>query len=317
MVLLSSSYPPYVRYFLKIASVISIIILVIVLTALAVYPALGLKLIWGLIIPVAPLLFFLVPNAWVSLCPFAIIQSIPHRLNISKKKELSEKQTHWLRLFGWALLFTMVPARHLLFNHDAVIVLLTVLLLAVIVLFCGYYYKGLSGWCMGFCPIRPVEMMYGQFTLERCRPEACTICDNCNVNCSRKNVQIPKILEANNSRFKYIIFTFPGFVLGYYLTGPEMGAFSLYGVIYGLSLISLILFFFLDRYCPNIKVFNQTIILALIIYYAFAVPGIAGLWDLPSVIIPFVYVCIYGIIFLNLVRYYRRTSTRSIKASDT
>lgn len=303
----SSSYPLRVQYLLRAASIGSMAILAIVLATLAVSPDLGLKLVWSLIIPAAPLIFFLVPNAWVSLCPFAIMQSIPRRLKLSRQKELTEKQTHWLRMLSWGLLLTMVPARHLLFNHDALILLLTTLVLAAVVVFFGFNYKGLSGWCMGACPIRPVEMMYGQFTPERCRPEVCTICEECNENCSRLRVQSRGVMEANNAQFKYFVFAFPGFVLGYYLTGPEMSVLSLYGVVYGLSLASLTLFGLIDLRFPDLRIMNHTIILALAIYYAFAIPGLVEVWTLPAVTTSFMYAIAYSVIALNLIRFYRYT----------
>lgn len=282
-------------------------VLALVLATLAVYPALGLKLVWSLIIPAAPLIFFLMPSIWVSLCPFAILQSIPRRLKLPRKKELSEKQTRWLRMLGWALLLTMVPARHLVFNHDANVLLWTTLVLAAVVIVVGCNYKGLSGWCMGACPIGPAEMMYGQFTLERCRPEICIDCEECNKNCSRLRIQSREIVEANNAEFRYFIFAFPGFVLGYYLTGPEMSVFALYSVIYGLALFSLALFFLIDRRFPDLKIMNYSIILALLIYYAFAIPGIVKTWAMPAMATPLIYAITYGIVALGLIRFYRYT----------
>lgn len=287
------------------------IILVVVLATLAIQPALGLKLVWSLIIPAAPLIFFLIPNVWVSLCPFAILQSVPQRMNYSRAKELTGEQTRWLRILGWGLLLTLVPARHLLFNHDALALLLTALVLAVVVLLFGYNYRGLSGWCMGACPIRPVEMMYGQFNLERHRPEVCTNCSQCNENCSRAHVHQHEVLEANNASFKYFIFAFPGFVLGYYLTGPDTGILSLYGVIYGTSLMSLVLFGLIDLRFPNFRIMNHAIIMALVIYYAFAIPGLVEVWSLPAVTTSFMYAVAYGIIVLNVIRFYQYTPANS------
>jgi hypothetical protein len=303
----SYSYPPRVQNILRAASVISIAIVVVVLVTLAVDPDFGLRLVWSLIIPAAPLIFFLVPNIWVSLCPFAIMQSIPRRLNLPRHKELTQSQTRWLRLLGWGLLFTMVPARHLLFNYDAQILLLTTLVLATVAFYFGFNYRGLSGWCMGTCPIRPVEMMYGQFTPERCRPEICTDCEECNENCSRLRVQSREVLEANNAQFKYLIFAFPGFVLGYYLTGPEMNALALYGVIYGLSLASLAAFGFIDLCFSNLRIMNHAIIMALVIYYAFAIPGLVEAWSLPAVTMSLMYTVAYGLIALNMIRFYQNT----------
>ncbi len=299
----SSSHPPRFQYFLRAASIGSIAVLVVVLATLAVDPDLGLKLVWSLIIPAAPLIFFLIPNIWVSLCPFAIMQSVPRRLNLTRKMDLTDKQTHWLRMLGWGLLLTMVPARHLLFNHDGLILLLTTLVLLTVAISFGFNYKGLSGWCMGACPIRPVEMMYGQFTSERCRPEVCTVCEECNENCSRLRVQSREIMEANNTRYKYFIFAFPGFVLGYYLTGPELSALSLYVVVHGLSLASLTLFGLIDLLYPNSRIMSHAIIMALVIYYAFAIPGLVEAWAMPAVTTPLMYASAFSVIALNLIRF--------------
>ncbi len=91
-----------------------------------------------------------------------------------------------------------------------------------------------------------------------------------------------------------------------------MSALSIYGAIYGLSLASLALFHFIDLRWPNWKVMNHTIILALVIYYAFAIPGIVNAWTLPAVTGSIIYAITYGIIALrvgfNLPRYPVRAS---------
>jgi hypothetical protein len=115
-------------------------------------------------------------------------------------------------------------------------------------------------------------------------------------------------MRANNAQYKYFIFAFPGFVLGYYLTGPEMSALSLYGVVYGLSLASLTLFCLIDRRFPNLTIMNHTIIMALVFYYAFAIPGLVEVWALSAVTMSFMYAVAYGIIALNLIRYYQYTA---------
>ncbi len=308
---LSSPHSLGAQRLLQFASIGSIVILAITLSLLVFTPDLGLKVVWSLIIPAAPLLFFIAPNLWVSVCPFAIIQSLPRRFNFSKNKSLSEKQIYRLRLASWGLLFILVPARHLVFNHDALILLITTLTLASIVFICGFLYKGLSGWCVSLCPIRPVEMMYGQFTHEKKRPEICSNCLHCNAPCSRQNVQNKKILHANNFRFKLFVFAFPGFVLGYYVTGKGMDALSLYATIYSLSLISLLLFYLIDKYFHEIKIMNQAIIAALATYYAFTVPKLMTIWALPDFMMPVLYILIYGIITFSLLLFYHRYKKRS------
>lgn len=302
MTLPNLAYPAKVRQLLKLASLASLAVLAAVLTALALSPDLGLKLVWSLIIPAAPLVFFLIPNVWVSVCPFAILQSLPRRFDFSREKRLTHDQTDYLRTLGWALLFILVPARHLLFNHNATALLLTTLALAAVVFVCGLAFKGLSAWCMGFCPIRPVEMMYGQFTHEKHRPEICTICDSCNDDCSRLNVRDRVLLEANNARFKYLVFSFPGFVVGYYLAAQATGALAVYATVFGLSLASLVLFYIIDRLWPGLKTRNKAILVALTVYYYFAVPAVVKTWAMPSVTVPVLYGVVYLVIGVSLLK---------------
>jgi hypothetical protein len=47
---------------------------------------------------------------------------------------------------------------------------------------------------------------------------------------------------------------------------------------------------------------NHSIILALVIYYAFAIPGLVEVWGLSTVTTSFMFAITYGIIALNVIR---------------
>lgn len=303
----ASPHSRIIARWLRIISCLSLVVLLAVLVLLLTYPPLGLNVVWNGIIPLAPLLFFLVPNLWTNMCPLAILQLVPYRAGFSPSYSLSDKQTHYLRLLSWCLLYVMVPARHVIFNVDATILAMTTLAVGMVALGCGFIFNGFSGWCMGMCPIRPVEMMYGQFNIERHRPEGCSICRSCNSPCSRLNVTDKKILQQNNARYWYFVYSFPGFVLGYYLVDPASGLFVVYGYIIALSIISLLCFRFIEPWLSASRIVPGTIILALCIYYSFTVPNVVHAWTLPMALIPTFYTLIFGVIAVNVFRYIRNS----------
>ena len=279
-------------------------------------PELGLKIIWSAIIPLAPLIFFLIPNIWTSMCPLSSFQVLPDRLGLKRPPyTLSDGQIHRLRILSWVLLFIIVPARHLVLNTNATLLALTIMATLLLASVLGLTFKGLSGWCTGLCPIRPVEMMYGQFNLESNRPEACTMCKRCNVPCSRLNVHNPGVLASNNARFRYFIYAFPGFVLGYFLVPPASTILSVYAIMALSSLMSSY-FFWLVAFDMADEDTGETasamaIISALCIYYAFTVPGIIQTWGLAQEWTAIFYTLVYSVIALNLMRYWYQRNVRA------
>jgi hypothetical protein len=213
---------PYSRFWL-LASAFSFAILLALFYVLLNSSNLGLDFLWNLIIPLAPIIFFVAPSWWVNVCPLAIVQSIPRRLKISRSIDLSYNQVGKLQFFSWVLLSLLVPARIFLFNHNAEILLWIIPVLAFMAFTSGVLFSGFGGWCSGLCPIRPVEMLYGQFSIESSRPEACRPCNLCQKSCSRL-YGIDHLNKVKNQEpFKNQIYSFPGFVLGYFLSEQNDG----------------------------------------------------------------------------------------------
>ncbi|MBL6991683.1 MAG: hypothetical protein ISR65_18020 [Bacteriovoracaceae bacterium] len=291
-------------------SIVSIIILVILLILLQAVPQLGLNFIWNLIIPFAPLIFLLIPNTWVVLCPLAIVQTLPKRLHINKGVSLSNKQSEGLQWFGWLLLYILIPLRPTLFNKNADLMFITIIALAIIAFLTGVFLKGLSGFCMGICPIRPVEMLYAQFSVEKSLPEPCEPCSSqCLDQCARKLLDQPQKIQLSNYHFKFFVFSFPGFVLGYFLSSGAMPVWWIYVVIYFFAFFSFVIFYLLERILVARKTLtmNLSIIVAITTYYSFTVPGMSEAWSeayvFPSTSNYWFYIIPFSILLLNLVRF--------------
>jgi nitrite reductase (NADH) large subunit len=289
---------PYSRFWL-LASVLSVAILVTLVFVLSNSSDLGLDLLWNLIIPLAPIIFFLAPSWWVNVCPLAIVQSIPRRLKISKNIDLSYDQVGILQFFSWVILYLLVPARIFLFNHNAEIVLWIIPVLALVAFSSGVLFSGFGGWCSGLCPIRPVEMLYGQFSIESSRPEACRPCNLCQKSCSRLYGVDHLNKVKNQEPFKNQIYSFPGFVLGYFLSDQTDGIGLIYMKCLGMALLSWIFIYLVFRKKRSVEI---SAVLALLVYYGFTIKNVAKTWELSSTASNLIYASILITLGIGLWR---------------
>lgn len=289
---------PYSRSWL-LASAFSFTILVALVYVLLNSSDLGLDLLWNLIIPLAPIIFFLAPSWWVNVCPLAIVQSIPRRLKISKNIDLSYSQVGVLQFCSWVLLYLLVPARIFMFNHNAEVVLWIIPALAIVAFSSGVLFSGFGGWCSGLCPIRPVEMLYGQFSIESSRPEACRPCNLCQKSCSRLYGIDHHNKVKNQVPFENQIYSFPGFVLGYFLSQRADGIGLIYIKCLGLALLSWIFIYVVFRRKRSIEI---SAVLALLIYYGFTIKNVAKVWALSSTASSFIYASILVLLTIGIWR---------------
>ena len=155
------------------------------LALIALQPAIGLRVLWFATIPLAPMIILVAPNLWVSVCPLSTFETLPHRIFGQPKRRLPAGLTERLQVFGWVLMLVGVPSRHLVFNVVGLATFFTALAICGLALVVGVSFMSLSGWCVGACPIRPIEILYGQFAVEKNRPEKCTTCTGCISSCHR------------------------------------------------------------------------------------------------------------------------------------
>jgi hypothetical protein len=180
-------------------------------------PRLGLQVLWYAIVPLLPMVFLVSPNIWVSICPLSTLQTLPGRLGLASPPRLNKEQTAILRTAGWCLMFLIIPLRHLWLNTEATVTLVLAVVVSVVALAFGFLTPGLSGWCEGACPIRPMEVIYGQLARDRRRPEICTSCSGCAPRCSRARPEYAGREFIAQPLSGKLVFGFPGLVAAYYL----------------------------------------------------------------------------------------------------
>ena len=210
----------------------------------------------------------------------------------------------------------LVPLRHPVFNVDGAAALLAIALLGALALAAGFMFRGMGGWCSGVCPIRPVEVLYGQFTLESHRPETCRQCTGCTEACpwlgSSKVGQ-----HIAGSRFTlHAAFGFPGFVLGYFLVEDGASAAASYACAWGGWIVSMALFFTLNTRARPAVLLRVAALSAFVIYYFMSIPKVADTWELGSLGPPILAVPPTAALIFAAVGWLRAPSPGSLKQSD-
>lgn len=248
----------------------------IALTAwLATGSKLALTVAWSLCIPVLPALWLVAPGIWRNVCPMAFVNQLPRELGFTRGKSRPELLRTWAYPISLLLLFVGIGARLFVLNVSAfatAALFATALLLAF---FGGLIFKGKSGWCGTFCPLAPVQKLYGQLPAVVVRNEYCAPCVGCQTHCYDFNptAKLPSDLydrdqwSAEHRRF--FAGVYPGFVLGYFMFAHV----GLLGAL-GFPMLSLGIF-------ETIRAFSRqsTYVLVVLwgmaaftIYYTFAVP---------------------------------------------
>lgn len=181
----------------------------------------------------------------------------------------------WAYPISIGILLAAIALRPAVFNASAraSAVLLAAALAAA--LFGGIVFKGKSGWCGTFCPLAPVQKLYGQLPAVVVRNEYCSPCVGCQSNCYDFNPTAKLASDlydrdqwgAGHRRF--FAGVYPGFVIGYF----TYAHFGLAGLI-GFPLLSLGLFETIHAFTSATAYLLVVVwgMAALATYYAFATP---------------------------------------------
>lgn len=148
-----------------------------VVVGAAVAPALVLRVVWGVVVPLLPATFLLSPVLWRGICPLASLNELGNRLG--RGAAPSARTSGRLAVAGLALFALLVPARHLVFNERAGVLAATALAVGLLALGLGARYASRAGFCNGLCPVLPVERLYGQAPLLQLGRGRCATCDVC------------------------------------------------------------------------------------------------------------------------------------------
>lgn len=213
----------------RVARWLSVPVLVGIAVLLIVDPKDGLKLWWGLLIPLLPILWLVAPGIWRNVCPLAASNQIPRTAGFSR----GATAPAWFRkaapLVGMGAFLVAVMSRGVLFNTSGVATAVLILASLAGAFTGGVLLKGKSGWCSSICPMLPVQRMYGQapFVLER--NDHCAPCVGCARNCYDFNPRAAYLADLHeadphytNTR-KIFVGAFPALVIAYFTTAKTGG----------------------------------------------------------------------------------------------
>jgi len=188
-------------------------------------PETGLLLFWGLAIPLVPGLLVIAPGLWRQVCPMATMNQLPRLLGKGRALDLPPALKN--AAFGIAVgLFVLaVSLRVPLLNHSGTVVGAGLFAVLALALAGGLVFKGRSGWCGTFCPLAPVQRIYGQAPLIVVRNGYCTPCVGCQKSCYDFNPRAAVFSDIYDedprhaAQRRLFMGLLPGLVLGYFVQG--------------------------------------------------------------------------------------------------
>ena len=126
--------------------------------------ALGARLFWGIVIPIAVVCLLLFGSRfWRQVCPLAWIAQLPRTLGLQPKQQHTIARNSWLAInfpyVTFGLFFLGLNIRLLFVNSDRIGLGIVLLLISSAALISGFWFRGRT-WCQYFCPMIGVEMIY-------------------------------------------------------------------------------------------------------------------------------------------------------------
>lgn len=247
-------------------------------------PAVALTLFWGLVVPVLPLLFLTLPGLWRNLCPLAASNQLPRLLGITRGLTLPAGLRRYAVVTGLSALFLAVSFRRILFDHDATALAGLIGGALALAVLGGLVFKGKSGWCGSFCPLLPVQRLYGQTPLKVIPNSHCQPCVGCTKNCYDFNPHVAWLADIHDddpwlgSDRRLVAGAVPGLVLAYF-TAPAAEGIGAQLLHHGLYCVVGIGAYWLAEAVFRQSAQRTTVVfgaLALNIYYAYASTTLFG-----------------------------------------
>jgi len=270
-------------------------------TLLIVQPELGLKLFWGLAIPLVPALLVIAPGLWRQVCPMATMNQLPRLAGFSRARDLPAGLKTAAFGIAVALFVGAVALRAPLLNQSGPLVGAGILGVLLLAFFGGTVFKGRSGWCGTFCPLAPVQRIYGQAPLIVVKNGYCNPCVGCQKSCYDFNPRAAVFSDIYDddprhaAQRRLFMGLLPGLILGYFLQGsaPAYGAPLQALILLGACCASAGLYMIAVAFSPAnpYRVALVFGIFALCSFYAFAGPalvatvaGLAGIEAAPALL---------------------------------
>lgn len=266
-----------------------------VVALLIARPELGLFLTWDLLVPLVPAVLLVAPGLWRNVCPVAVVHQIPARFGIGGTRRLPRRLRRAAPSVAAGLFFVIVPLRHALFNESGIALALFVLGILSTAVVGALVLSGKSGWCATFCPVLPVERLYGQQPGFDVPHAHCRVCSGCIRSCY--DLKPERSMEELLDRQRLLpgpdawpatrlfetpmgIFAalFPGYVLGYFTVDPNATVPVLYLWTIGFGSVSAVALFTTQRLtqASSRTLARISAAAAVAFYYWFSVPEIAA-----------------------------------------
>lgn len=227
----------------RAARLTAVVATMVLIVGLLMAPKTALAALWDLTIPLVPASLLISPAIWRNVCPLGALNMLFNRKAAGRTPDARYLQV--ATTGGILLLAILVPARHFLFNTDGTALAMTIVAVAGAALALGAVFEVKAGYCNAWCPVLPVERLYGQRPLARMGNPHCDPCTLCVTGCLdiAPKKSIGTVLgEAARpglpwlaTPFGAFAAAFPGFVLGYYTAtdGPLSSAGTVYLTVAG------------------------------------------------------------------------------------
>ena len=209
-----------------VARVVAMVITLALAALLILRPELGLKLFWGLAIPLVPALLVIAPGLWRQVCPMATMNQLPRLSGFGRALDLPPALKTAAFGIAVALFLVAVALRVPLLNHSGAIVGTGILAVLVLAFAGGTVFKGRSGWCGTFCPLAPIQRTYGQAPLIVVKNGYCNPCVGCQKSCYDFNPRAAVFSDVYDddprhaAQRRLFMGLLPGLILAYFLQGP-------------------------------------------------------------------------------------------------
>jgi hypothetical protein len=276
----------------KTAQAAGLVLTALLLAGLVLRPEPSLAILWNVAIPLVPATLLVSPLIWRNTCPLATLNLLSAgRAGI---RQQTQRFATYSSLLGVVLFYLLVPARRFLFNQDGLALAITIVAVAILALVVGAAFDLKAGFCNAFCPVLPVERLYGQSPLLSASNDRCARCSLCSRACIdlAPEKSIAQQLGASRrdsswlrSPFGAFAAALPGFVLGYFTLEdvPLSGAPDVYLHILLWAAISYLVAMAVAKLLTirNRRILRGLAAVAVGLYYWFAAPGIAVAVYLP------------------------------------
>ncbi len=242
--------PPMAWHVVRAFTVAGAALLVVVLL---VDESDGLFVLWNVVVPSLPLVWFLAPGLWRNSCPLAAVNQFPRLFGFSRGRTLPARWREPTFFVGLVMFFVVAINRPVVFNDNGWATALVVIGLFGVAFTGGVVFKGKSGWCSTICPLLPVQRLYGQVPVIAIPNSHCQPCVGCAKNCYDFNPYAAYLADLNDDDPRYVsarrLFAslFPGFVLAFFTApDPDNGLLTYYGYFAAFALGSVGLFYLLS-----------------------------------------------------------------------